>query len=116
MPYVKTTTGAIHYYDDDAALQKYAPPDSTPISDADAVTLQAQMKSAADLANAPLILKALAQTALSKSDTTLHRCFEAGLPLPADWAVYRKALRAIVGGSDTSSTKLPAIPAYPIGT
>jgi hypothetical protein len=116
MPYVKTTTNALHFYDDEAALQKYAPTGSTPISDSDAATLQDQKKAAADLANAPLILKALAQTALSKSDTTLHRCFEAGLPLPADWAVYRKALRAIVGGADTSSTQLPAIPAYPIGT
>ena len=42
MPYVKTPTGELHYYDDDAALQKYAPTGSTPISDADAATLQAE--------------------------------------------------------------------------
>jgi hypothetical protein len=60
--------------------------------------------------------KISAQVALSKSDVTISRCVENSVSVPAAWATYRKALRAIVDGSDTASTTLPAVPSYPAGT
>jgi hypothetical protein len=63
---------------------------------------------------APLI--ASAQAALDRSDTTIVRCASASVAVPAAWQTYRSALRAIVNGSDTTSTQLPATPAYPSGT
>lgn len=63
-----------------------------------------------------LALQADAQASLDKADITLLRCLENGVSVPAEWAAYRKALRAIVNGSDSTSTSLPATPAYPAGT
>lgn len=65
--------------------------------------------------------KANAQAALDRSDTTLLRCVEAGVTVPADWASYRKALRVVVGTATapsgwTAETALPTQPAYPSGT
>ena len=57
-----------------------------------------------------------AQEALAKSDITLLRCIENNVAIPADWTAFRTALRAIVSGTDTTSTVLPATPAYPAGT
>ena len=57
-----------------------------------------------------------AQAALDDSDITILRCAENAVAVPAAWATYRKALRAIVNGTDTSSTALPDKPAYPTGT
>jgi hypothetical protein len=65
-----------------------------------------------------------AKIALTMSDTTMHRIAEAvvlghntwtGADVAA-WVNYRRALRAIVDGSDTTSTTLPVKPAYPAGT
>lgn len=61
---------------------------------------------------------------LDQSDTTMHRIVEAvslGLTSwnSADvvaWVEWRRALRAIVSGSDTTSTSIPSRPAYPAGT
>ncbi len=61
--------------------------------------------------------QAKAQALLSKSDTTLLRCAENAIAVPAAWASYRKALRAIVGAATGDPTQpLPATPAYPAGT
>lgn len=61
--------------------------------------------------------QALARSALSTSDTTLMRCYEAGIALPAEWVAYRKALRAIVSAQSGDPTQpLPTRPAYPEGT
>lgn len=58
-----------------------------------------------------------AQTALAQSDNTILRCYENAVPVPAAWASYRKALRAIVSAGSGDSTKpLPSKPAYPSGT
>lgn len=57
-----------------------------------------------------------AQAALNKSDITMMRCVEAGIVAPAAWNTYRKALRAIASGVDTTSTTLPIQPEYPVGT
>jgi len=61
---------------------------------------------------------------LDDSDTTMHRIGEAvalglnswtGTDVVA-WVNYRRALRAILDGTDTSSTSIPSRPAYPSGT
>jgi hypothetical protein len=54
-----------------------------------------------------------ARAALARSDVTVLRCVEAGLPVPADWRAYRQALRAIVS---TGLGPVPPAPAYPAGT
>lgn len=64
----------------------------------------------------PLPLVELAKVALVKSDITMLRCVEAGIQAPTAWNTYRKALRAIATGVDTTSTTLPVQPSYPAGT
>jgi len=62
---------------------------------------------------------ATAQSALDKvtgPSGTIIRCVVAGVAVPAAWTAYVAALRAIVNGSDTTSTALPKAPTYPAGT
>ena len=62
--------------------------------------------------------KAQAQAALDRSDTTVLRCTEVGVAVPAAWAAYRKALRAIVSPASAPdpTLPLPVQPAFPAGT
>ena len=57
--------------------------------------------------------KISAIASLQKSDVTLLRCLENGIPIPDTWVQYRKALRALIGGA---SSILPTTPTYPVGT
>lgn len=58
-----------------------------------------------------------AKAMLAESDTTIMRCYENAVAVPAEWASYQKALRAIVGASTgDSNLPLPTKPAYPVGT
>jgi hypothetical protein len=54
-----------------------------------------------------------ARAALARSDVTVLRCVEAGVPVPADWRTYRQALRAVVS---TGVGPVPVAPPYPEGT
>lgn len=76
------------------------------------------------VANTAGALKRDAKVALAATDTTMLRIAEAVALgkttwTTADvvaWAAYRAALRAIQAGTDTTSTALPAKPAYPANT
>jgi hypothetical protein len=65
-----------------------------------------------------------AKTAISATDTTMLRIADAvavgkttwTTTDVAAWAAYRRALRAIVNGTDMTSTVLPVAPAYPANT
>ncbi len=57
-----------------------------------------------------------AQAALGRTDSVALRCIKAGVAFPAAWQTYTTALRNIANGTDTTSTSLPAAPAYPAGT
>lgn len=67
-------------------------------------------------ASASELLNKEAQAALDASDMVAIRCFKAGVAFPAAWQTYVTELRAIVNGTDTTSTVLPVAPAYPAGT
>jgi hypothetical protein len=87
------------------------------ISDEDYIALMLKLAPPlTDAEAAHVIFKTQAQAALDKSDVTMNRCVENSVPVPATWAAYRKALRAIINGGDTASTALPAVPPYPAGT
>ena len=62
------------------------------------------------------LLRLQAMQALTKSDTTVIRCYSAGIQIPEEWQIYRNQLRDIATGKDTNSTSLPATPAYPENT
>ncbi|HTN66408.1 MAG TPA: hypothetical protein VL051_09530 [Burkholderiaceae bacterium] len=58
-----------------------------------------------------------AQVALDKSDITVLRCAENGIPVPVDWRSYRSELRAVISApSGDASLPPPIQPAYPVGT
>jgi hypothetical protein len=59
-----------------------------------------------------------AAAALAESDKTVIRCGENQVQVPAAWATYRKALRAIVGATTPGdpTQPLPTRPAYPSNT
>ncbi|HEY6020582.1 MAG TPA: hypothetical protein VIY48_12035 [Candidatus Paceibacterota bacterium] len=61
-------------------------------------------------------LKKSAIIALDKTDMVAIRCIKAGVVFPADWQSYTQSLRAIVNGTDTTTTTIPVAPAYPAGT
>ena len=71
-----------------------------------------------------LDLQFAAKIALSSTSATIERIIEAvsfgvsSLTAPdvVTFMIYRTALRAIVNGSDTTSTVLPTKPPYPTGT
>lgn len=85
-----------------STLQPYVPPTPPAVNPA---------------AVAWIALQGEAHTALEDSDLTVLRCAENGIAVPAAWATYRKALRAIVGAASGDATEgLPAKPSYPAGT
>ena len=61
----------------------------------------------------PPTLTQQANALLGKSDVTLARCYENGIPLPAEWVTYRQTLRSIVV---SNMGTIPSTPAYPSNT
>jgi hypothetical protein len=55
------------------------------------------------------INNALALIELQKSDTTVLRCYELGIPVPSEWVEYRQGLRDSFSG-DVSKFKKPEYP------
>jgi hypothetical protein len=134
--YSKTTCG---FYD--SAINATMPPDAVTISD-DTYSALFSAQSTGQViqsdsngnpeavaftpssAQVHAALQASAQSALTKTDTSMLRVQEAitlGLTTATTADVvafvqYRKALRAIINGTDTTSTSLPAEPAYPANT
>lgn len=51
-----------------------------------------------------------ARQLLAASDIVVLRCYEAALAVPAEWAAYREALRAVARGENGV---LPERPSYP---
>ena len=61
-------------------------------------------------------LRRAAAAALRASDVTVLRCYEASIPVPADWRAYREALRAILRApAGDASAGLPSSPPRPAG-
>lgn len=111
MSYFKDTANNLHFLDS-AEFLHYLPTGCVEISEAEALALQAP--TAAKLW-ADYQSKAL--SALDKSDITMIRCIEKGVSVPAAWATYRAALRAIISAaSGDASSPLPVRPSYPAGT
>ena len=52
-----------------------------------------------------------AQESLVRSDIQVLRCFEDGIPLPAEWVAYRRRLREI--GSGKNPGPVPVRPDWP---
>lgn len=77
---------------------------------------QPEFTSSELLANAKTLLKSNAQIELDKTDLVALRCWKANVAYPTAWQTYTTALRAIVSGTDTTSTVLPTMPSYPAGT
>jgi len=126
--YSKTTNG---FYSDD--INTTMPPDAVAVSDSnyhDLFAAQSNGKVIQSDANGhPVALDHVktndeiqaelvnsARIALDQSDTTIIRCYSAGVPVPSTWQSYRDALRSIMNGSDTTSKTIPSKPAYPSGT
>ena len=95
------------------------PGDEVPTQTATLAALPAAASAAFTAAYAAMARKPLASAAMSAltaSDNVALRCVKAGVSFPAGWLTYVQELRAIVNGSDTTSTSLPAQPAYPAGS
>lgn len=57
--------------------------------------------------------KASVYAVLARSDVTVLRCLESGIPVPAAWVDYRQRLRDIAASSVDFTKQLPDPPSYP---
>jgi limonene-1,2-epoxide hydrolase len=73
----------------------------------------AALNVAAAAAEASAELQDQARQALSKSDTTVLRCFEVGEEVPSAWKAYRANLREIIA---SGTGTMPTRPTFPAGT
>jgi hypothetical protein len=118
MRYFKNAAGAVYGYDetDPSGVALIAAALDAKWTDVTAVwppTMTAVEAQAAKW----LAYQQQARAALLASDTTMHRCVENQVAVPAAWATYRKALRAIISAPTGDPTLPPPTrPAYPAGT
>ena len=115
MPYFKDSKNGLHFLDSED-FEHLLPADCVRVTDDEAASILATQRVQELAALAPQILKAEAQAALDKSDVTFLRCTENDVTVPIEWGKYRKALRAMISGKDSTSTALPSQPAFPAGT
>ena len=116
MPYFKDPSNGLHFLsaeDVNNGGEQYLPAGCVAITDADAAAIQNPAPTAAQL-HADFVSSA--KNALDESDMVAIRCMKAGTAFPSAWQTYTTELRAIINGSDTTSTSLPTKPAYPAGT
>lgn len=103
--------GALYAIEDDGSQDFLIQPDWKPATDDEIKEVQNPP------ADAWKIYQFNAKNLLDKSDMTVLRCVENGIPVPADWAIYRKALRAILSAQTGDPSKeLPTCPGYPSGS
>jgi hypothetical protein len=111
MPHYKNSNNEVYWYSDEQVAGNVVASGLVPITDSEAAKLStptpAQLKT---------VFIADASAALKASDITILRCVENSVAVPSAWNVYRNALRAIINGTDVTSTALPTAPAYPKGT
>ena len=115
---IYTYTGKYIYID---GVQNLLVENATPTEMA---ALVAQYQASADAPHVPPPqptppLSTLAQNQLdivTGSRGQIIRCVTAGVTVPATWTAYILALRAIVNGTDKTSTTLPTQPAFVAGT
>lgn len=120
----KDSSGEIWQFEDDVEITNvngvysFVGPHSNPLKTP--TTLQPYTipaPTAAELAAiAHAALVSSASALLNMTDMVCLRCYKAGVTFPAAWQTYTTALRAIVNGTDTTSSTLPTQPVYPAGT
>lgn len=118
---IQQTTIAAREDQPDSSWAPFNVPDASWLyisSGAIAEYTQAQMTAAADaLAHVALVVAAQAELdVVTGPRGTIIRCVAAAISVPSAWTTYVQGLRAIINGTDTTSTVLPTRPAYPAGT
>lgn len=108
------STGALHDDMNGAALS--LPSWQKGMTELTAAQVQAIQNPPPTAAQLHAALVASAKVALDATDLVAIRCLKAGMVFPMAWQTYVAELRAIVSGTDTTSTALPTQPAYPAGT
>ena len=115
MQYYKDSTNEIHVIPD-TSYAHLLPTGCVAITETEATSILEAASALLTTQNAPQLLKSQAQQALDASDLVAIRCLKVGASFPPAWQGYTAALRAIVAGTDRTSTVLPTRPAYPAGT
>jgi hypothetical protein len=113
MKYYIDANNTVYAYESDGSQDAFILPGLKSITAAQAVAITNPPLTAAQAWSA---YQAQAESALSNSDKTILRCAENAVPVPSEWAAYRKALRGIVGAISGTPGQLPVAPAYPAGT
>lgn len=93
------------------ALMKMTPDGPKPMKAAEQKAFLAEQASITAEMNAEAA-KNQARKLLQESDTTILRCYEDGVSVPAEWRHYRAALRQI---HRTGGGEIPPQPDYPPG-
>ncbi|MDE1906080.1 MAG: hypothetical protein KGH75_06465 [Rhodospirillales bacterium] len=111
MKFFRDTTGQAFAFEADGSQDHLIPAGAVAMTAADVAALNSSVP------NNWAARQFAARAALTESDLTVLRCYESAVAVPATWATYRKALRAIIAASTGDPTQaMPTKPAYPAGT